>query len=214
MSASTYPPVLVFRARLFGFEPAPPFFGGGLTLGRVEEPLERDVNERATGLRKNFVAVDDLPGDVDPAAVLVLDSGLNEQFRVDRYWAAKVDEKPAGHCWEAVPGGEQPAGLVERRGDETAMHETRRRLVALVELEIGLVLGQPLALGEPQVDPERVVSATPAGRIMVRRHARRRVLTQHCSQPPWGPQKRPYRNDIAAEARPLRELATRACRIS
>src|SRR5206468_402922 len=71
------------------------------------------------------------------------------------------------------------------------VHESRRGLVPLVELEIGLVLGQPFAFGLAQVDSERVVSAAPTGRIVVRRHLWLRALGHRCPPTPLGGAKAP-----------------------
>src|SRR5256885_10334471 len=171
--------------------PAPPLFGGRLPFRRAEKVLQRHVDEGATSLREDVVPVDDLAGDVNPTAALVLDPGLDQQFGVDRHRTAEVDEEPARHGREAVPGGQEPAGLVERGGDEPTVHKPRRGLVSLVELEIGLVLGQPFAFGLAQVDSERVVSAAPTGRIVVRRHLWLRALGHRCPPTPLGGAKAP-----------------------
>src|SRR5512132_1102456 len=209
MPASTSRFGLVFRTGLFaafaGGEPAPPLFRGRLTFRRAEKVLQRDVEEGATRLREDVVAVDDLACDVNPTAAFVLDPGLDQQLRIDRYRTAKVDEEPARHGREAVPGGEQATRFVERGGDEPTVHEPRPGLVPLVELEIGLVLGQPLALGLAQVDSERVVAAAPAGRIVVRRHLRLRALAHHCLPTPLGRGRAPlperYRRWLRTVAR-------------
>src|SRR6266480_722641 len=163
MSPSTYRAAPAFRAGLFAAravgQPAPPGLRSGLPFRRAEKMLERDVDEGATGLRKHVIAVDELAGDVDPAATLVLDAGLDQQLGVDRHRTPKVDKEPARHGREAVPRGEEPARLVERRGDEPTVDEARCGLVPLVEFEVGLVLRQPLTLGQAQMDSEWVVAA-------------------------------------------------------
>src|SRR5512132_557124 len=209
MPASTSRFGLVFRTGLFaafaGGEPAPPLFAGRLTFRRSEKVLQRDVEEGATRLREDVVAVHDLARDVNPTAALALDPGLDKQLRIDRHRTAEVDEEPARDGREAVPGGEQTARFVERSSDEPTVHEPRRGLVPLVELEIGLVLGQPLALGLAQVDSERVVAAAPTGRIVVRRHPRLRALPHGCPPSRLGGAKAPlperYRRWLRTVAR-------------
>ena len=94
------------------------------------------MDEGPARLREDVVAVDELAGDMDAAAVLVLDVGTNQQLRVDRHRATEADEEPAGDGREPVPGRKQSARFVERRGDETAVDEPRRGLMPLVELEV------------------------------------------------------------------------------
>ena len=75
---------------------------------------------------------------------------------------AVADEDPRRHGRERVPGGEQPDRLVERARDEPAVDDARAALVALVEREVRLVLGQALGGRQRQVQAVRVVPASPA----------------------------------------------------
>src|SRR5437762_4746252 len=152
MAASTYRAGRLFRGVVAGCEPPSPTLAGRTPFRRAEKVLERDVDERPPRLSKDVVAVDELAGDVDPAAALVLDVRADQQLGVDRDRAAKVDEEPPGDGREAEPRGEQAASLVERGGDEPAVGEPRRSLGALVELEVRLVLRQPFPLRPAQVD--------------------------------------------------------------
>src|SRR5438067_9063382 len=136
MAASTYRAGTLFRGVVAGCEAPAPTLAGRTPFRRAEKVLERDMDERPPGVGKDVVPVDELAGDVDPAAALVLDLGTDYQLGVDRDRAAKVDEEPAGDSREAEPRGEQAASLVERGGDESAVDEPRRSLVALVELEV------------------------------------------------------------------------------
>jgi hypothetical protein len=131
--------------------------------------LERDVKKRGSSLGEHFVAGHEVPVDVRAAAARVRHPGLHQEVSVDRHRPPKTDKDAGGHGGEAVPGGEEPARLVQRGRDEAAVDESGAGLVALVEAEVRLVsLG--LLLGrEREVDPCRVVAATPAGGVVVRR---------------------------------------------
>ena len=74
-----------------------------------------------------------------------------------------------------MPGGEEAAGFVQRRGNEAPVHEPRARLVAFVEAEVGLVSLCALLGGLRKVDSARVVAAAPAGRVVVRRDPAQRM---------------------------------------
>src|SRR5262249_6154320 len=104
-----------------GVEPPAPVLCRRLALWRAEKVLQRNVEEGPARLSEGLVAVDDLPGDVNSPSALVLDMGADQQLGVDRHGPAKVHEQPRGDRREAVPRGEQPAGLVQSRSDETAV---------------------------------------------------------------------------------------------
>src|SRR6476660_8143742 len=76
--------------------------------------FERNMDECRTRLGEDVVAVDELPGDVDPAPVLVLEVGTDQQLGVDRDRVAVMHEEAAGDGREAIPRRQQAAGLVER----------------------------------------------------------------------------------------------------
>ena len=153
--------------------------------------------------------------------MLVVDSGADEQLGVDRDRPAEVDEQSPGHAGEPVPRCEQAARLVERGRHESTVNEARPALVTVVELDVRLVFADPLGLGLAQVDAERVVAATPAGRIMMRRDREPlgRIVQGEVAlieKPafPFGGTNVPYTNDIGSASMPLRELATKPSRVS
>jgi hypothetical protein len=141
------------------------------------------VDERSARLREDERAVDDLGRDVYAAPSLVLHVGANEELGLDRDRLAELHEETGGQGREPVPGREQPAGLVEGGGDETAVDKPWPCLVLVRELEIGLVLSQAFALRLREVDSGRVVAAAPAGRVVMGRNRLRAA-----------PQRRPPRS--------------------
>jgi hypothetical protein len=154
------------RSRL---KPATPFLAGGAAFGGGEKVLERHVDERRARLSEDDRAVDNLGRDFDPALSLARQPCANEELGIDRDGFSELHGEIGGHRREAVPRREQPAGLVQGRGDEAAVDEPRTGLVPVGELEVRLVLGQPLLLRLCEVDSIRVVAAAPAGRIVMRR---------------------------------------------
>jgi hypothetical protein len=139
--------------------------------------LEGDVQEGGLGFRERRVAVEKVAADVNPPAARGLDPHPHEQLRIDGDRPAIAHEHPRRHGREAKPGREQPARLVERRGDEAAVDEPRPGLMALVEMDVGLVQLRALLLGCGQVEAERVVAAAEARRIVMRRNDRRVYLS-------------------------------------
>jgi hypothetical protein len=132
--------------------------------------LERDVQERCTGLGEYLIiAVDQLSVDMGPAAAGVRHPGAHDKLTVDRHRPAVADEDARGDGGEAVPGGEEPARLVERCGDETAVNQPGPCLVALVEAEARLVTLGALLGRKRKANAVRIVAAAPAGWVMVRR---------------------------------------------
>jgi hypothetical protein len=162
-------------------EPFAPGLAGGTALGRCQEVLERDVNERHPGLGERLVGVADLAAHVDAPALRLLDAGANDQRAVDRHRPPIVEKHAAGDRREAVPGRDQAARLVEQGGDEAAVDEARRALVALVERESRLVAVGALPVGLRQVEADRVVTAAEAGRLVVGRDLQRRPPRSKCA---------------------------------
>ena len=131
--------------------------------------LERHVQERGPRLGEHLVAVADLRCDPEASSPLARDLGLHEQLGVDVDGPAVAHEDPSRHGRKAVPGREQPAGLVERGRDEPAVDEPRASLMALVEGKPRFVLRQALAGRAWKPDPGGRTAATPAGGVVVRR---------------------------------------------
>ena len=86
---------------------------------------------------------------------------------------AIADEDPRRHGREAIPGGEESAGLVEEGGDEPTVDDPRPALVSLLEVDVGLVELPALDLRRRQPEPEGRLPAAPAGRVVVRRDVER-----------------------------------------
>jgi hypothetical protein len=90
---------------------------------------------------------------------------------VDGHRLSVADEHAGGDRWEAVPGGEEAAGLIESGRDESAVDDARAGLVTRAEGEGGLVALDPLLDRLGKADPIRIVSAAPAERVVMRRDA-------------------------------------------
>src|SRR5436190_1317390 len=105
----------------------------------------------------------------DSSAARPLELRPQQELRVDRYRTAVADEDPRRDRREPVPRREEPARLVERGGDEPAVDEAGPALVPLVEADVGLVLFGALDLRHGQREPERIVAAAPARRVVMRR---------------------------------------------
>lgn len=132
------------------------------------------MDERHARVREQLVTVPEPAADVDPPALRFLDERPRDQFPVDRHRAAVVQEQAPGDGWEAVPGDEQAAHLVEEGSDQAAVDEPRPALVALVERERRLVSLGALLLGLGKVEADRVVPAAEAGGVVVWRDLQRR----------------------------------------
>jgi hypothetical protein len=96
------------------------------------------------------------------------------ELAVDRHRLAVADEHAGGHRRKTVPGGEEAAGFVQSGRDEPAVDDAGARLVTRAEGEDGLVALDPLLDRLREADPVRVVAATPAERVVMRRDARYR----------------------------------------
>jgi hypothetical protein len=101
--------------------------------------LERDVEECGPGLGEDLGAGAELSVDVQSAAARAGQAGRDRQRSVDRHGLAVAHEDPCGDRGKAIPGGEQPARLVERGADEASVDDPRPALVPGVERERGLV---------------------------------------------------------------------------
>src|SRR4051794_18354355 len=104
-------------------ESPPPLLARGASFGRRQEVLEGDVDERRARVGEDVAPVDELAGDVDSAASLVVDVRADQQLGVDLNRPAVVNEEAAGDGRKAVPGGKEAASLVERGRDEPAVDE-------------------------------------------------------------------------------------------
>src|SRR5581483_4415164 len=158
-----------------------PRLAGRPSLGRREEVLERHVQERRPSLGEHLVAVPQRAVHVEPPSLAAGHLGAYEERPLDRDRPAKADEDARRHGRESVPRGEQPARLVEERRDDAAVDDAGTALVPLVEGAFGLVELDPLALGQRQPEPDRVVAAAVAGRVVLRRDTR---PARHYLRPP------------------------------
>jgi hypothetical protein len=138
-------------------------------LRRLEEVLERYVEEGTARLREDLLLQAQVRVDMDAAPALSDHAGGERELRVDRDGPAVADEDPRRHRGEAVPGREQAGSLVERRRDEAAVDDARPALVALVEAEARFVAIRALLRRLRKVDAVEVVAAAPAGGVVVRR---------------------------------------------
>ena len=127
------------------------------------------MQERRAALGEALGAVGDRRVDVQPPAARLLEPRADQELGVDRHGLAVADEDPRRHRRERVPGRQQADRLVERAGDEPAVRDPGTALVALVEREVRLVLGQALRGRQRQAQAGRVVAAPPARGVMVRR---------------------------------------------
>ena len=147
--------------------PAPGLSGSAPFL-RGEEVLERHVQEGAAGLGQHVRTLAQLGVHMETTTAAVHHPGGNREPAVDQNGRPVADEHPDGDAGEAVPCGEQSAGLVQRRSDEPAVDDPRRRLVALAEREVGLVALDALIGRQGEVNAVRVLVPTPpARRVMV-----------------------------------------------
>ena len=154
-----------------GVKSAAPGLSSGASLRRGEKVLERHVEEGAARLGQHVRALTQLGVDVQASAATVHHPGGNGEPVVDQHRRPVADEHADGHAREAVPGREQPAGLVQTGADEPAVDDPRCRLVPLAERELRLVSVDALLGGYGKVDAVRVVSAPPAGWVVMRRYA-------------------------------------------
>ena len=136
--------------------------------------LEWDVQKGGARLGQHLGPVEELRVDVRAPAAASRHPGADDEVTVDRDRLAIANEDPGRYRREAMPGGEQPARLVERGRDETSVDKPGPRLVSVVEAEAGLVLLRALLRRLRQMDSGRVVAAAPAGRVVVRRDAAQR----------------------------------------
>ena len=135
----------------------------------------------ALGGGEELVRVPELGTDVEAAAAVLDELGADRQLAVDVHGAAEPDREVRGDRREAVPGGEQTGGFVERSADEATVDEPGPGLVVLAERE-GRAVRRRAGLGRlRKVDPGRVVATPPAGRVVVRRDAYRRPPRSKCA---------------------------------
>ena len=87
------------------------------------------MEEGSLGGREQLSAVVELAGDLEPAPPACQDPGSQAELAVDRDRLPVADRDPRRHGREAMPGREQPAGLVEGRADDPAVDEPRAALV-------------------------------------------------------------------------------------
>lgn len=129
------------------------------------------MQEGAARLGEHFALEAEVAVDVDAPAAAFGHPGGNRDLAVDEHGPAVADEDPRGHAREAVPCGEEPAGLVQSGADETAVDDPGGGLVALAEGKRRLVAFDPLLRRPREMDAVRVVAATPTRRVVVRRNA-------------------------------------------
>ena len=149
-----------------------PGFAGGAAFRRRKEVVERDVQERTACLGEDLVAVPQVGVDVDAPPAAVRHPGCQRELVVDEDRPPVADEDPRRHGREAVPRGEETAGLVESRGDQAAVDDPRPCLVVVAERDDRLVALDALVGRLREMEALRVVAAAPARRIVVRRNAR------------------------------------------
>jgi hypothetical protein len=133
--------------------------------------LERDVEKGATRLGEHLSVRAQGSFDVDPAPATLRHPGGDVELSVDQDRPAPAHEDPRGHDGKPVPGGEEPARLVQGRTDEAAVDDSGPALVALAEEEGRLVALTPLLGRKREMDAVRIVAAPPTRRIVVRRYA-------------------------------------------
>ncbi len=132
------------------------------------------MQEGAASLGEDLAVHAEVAVDVDaPAAALGHPRG-DRELAVDEHRPAVADEDPGGHGREAVPRGEEAAGLVQSGADEASVDDSRPGLMALAEGERRLVAVDSLLSGEGEVDAVRVVATAPTRRVVVRRDSAQR----------------------------------------
>jgi hypothetical protein len=148
-----------------------PGLSGRAPLGRGEEVLERNVEEGAAGLGQHVRTLAQLGIHMEATAAAVHHPGGNGEPAVDQNGRPVADEHPDGDAWEPVPCGEQSARLVQGGADEPSVDDPRPGLVPFAERELRLVALDALFGWEGEMDAVRVVSAPPAGWVVMRRYA-------------------------------------------
>jgi hypothetical protein len=143
--------------------------------------LEGNVKERRPRLSQDLVSVSELAVDVNPPPAAVRDPGGDAQAAVDQDGPPVAYEDPRRDRRESVPGGEQPASLVQCPADEASVGDPGRRLVALAKGEGRLVALDSLFRRERKVDAMRIVATTPARRVVVGRDVYRRPPRSKCA---------------------------------
>ena len=143
--------------------------------------LERNVDERDASFGQQLIGLPELAAHVDAAPLLVFDPGVHQQRLVDRNGPAVAEEHPAGDGREAVPGGDEPARLVDQRRDHAPVRQAGPALVALVERERRLIAVCALLLRVWKMKSDRVVAAPEAGGVVVRRDLQRMPPRSKCA---------------------------------
>src|SRR5688500_6561714 len=119
---------------------------------------------------------------MDATAARARHLGGDDQLAVDVHRTPVAHEDARGHRREAVPGRDQPTRLVERSGDEAAVHEPGTALVALVEGKPRLVRREPLHVRWRKMDAMWVVAAAPTSGVVVRRDLQRIPPRSWCAR--------------------------------
>ena len=166
-------------------KPPAPRLARSASFGRDEEVLEGDMEQGASGLGEQVarLRVAELGIDVQTPSPAVGQPSGEGKLAVNRHRLAVADEHAGGHGREAVPGGEESAGLVQSGCDEATVDDAGTRLVAQAEGEGGLVALDPLLDRLREVDPVRIVAAAPAERVVMRRDSRyRRPPRSKCAR--------------------------------
>jgi hypothetical protein len=135
--------------------------------------FQRHMQEGRAGLGEHLVPVAKLAVDPDAPAAAVRHPGGYAERAVDENRPRVADEDPRSHRREAMPGGEQAAGLVEGRADASSVGDSRCRLMPVCERELSRVTFDALLGGPGEMDAVRIVPAPPARRIVMRRNSLR-----------------------------------------
>ena len=139
------------------------------------------MGPRPLGRCEQLRGVPELSPHVEAAPAILDEFGANRQLPVDVDGALKADRELRRYRGEAVPGGEQTGGFVERSADEATVDEPRAGLVVLAEREGRAVRGRADLGRLRKVDPGWVVAAAPARGVVVRRDAYRRPPRSKCA---------------------------------
>jgi hypothetical protein len=153
----------------------------GAALRGLEEVLEGDVDKRKTSFGEQLAGVPEFSSDVHAAALLLFDPRAHRKRVFDAHRPAITEKHTAGYRRKAVPGRHEPARLVDERGDEPTVDQSRATLMALVEREVRLVAIGSLGLRLWEVEAERVVSAPEARGVVVRWDLQRMPPRSKCA---------------------------------
>ena len=135
-------------------------------LRRRQEVLERHVQECSVRLGEQVVSVSQLGRDLDPAAAGA-DAGGNLQRPVDRRGLAVADRDPGRDGRKAVPRGEESTHASWLSASDAAVSDPGPALMVDAESDLGGIRLGALLGGERHAQPELVLAAAEAGRVVV-----------------------------------------------